>query len=96
MHDLRLGDVEQELVLACLRPDADEPLAELVRREVRWDDILVAGLWHKVAFLVYERLRATGLLDVALTEGNLPLLLLNHWKQLTLSLIHISEPTRPY
>lgn len=75
---------ERALVLgAVTRGDTDETLRELAVEDLDWNAILMASLWHKVAFLVYRRLAATSGLDLALTEGNLPLILLNHWKQLT-------------
>lgn len=78
------GDAERELILRAVSRDTDagEELAELALRRLDWNTIFVAALWHKVAFLVYARLQSSGALDLALTKGNLPLLLLNHWKQL--------------
>ncbi|BBX97091.1 hypothetical protein MLAC_23850 [Mycobacterium lacus] len=54
-----------------------------MRMRCDWNAIFISSLWHKVAFLVYARLREVGALDIAMADGNLPLLLLNHWKQLT-------------
>ncbi|TYB48531.1 nucleotidyltransferase family protein [Actinomadura chibensis] len=50
--------------------------------DVDWNRTFLLALWHKVAFIVYERLRTTGLLDTAIGSGRLPLLLANHWSQL--------------
>lgn len=54
----------------------------ILARDIDWSDFLVRALWHKVAFVAYAKLRVTGLLDVALSHGGLPLLLANHWRQL--------------
>jgi Uncharacterised nucleotidyltransferase len=77
-----LGYVEQQLVLDCLSDGPDEPILECCAGPLDWNAIFLSTLWHKVAFLVYARLRRSGAVDVAVTEGALPLLLLNHWKQL--------------
>ncbi|WP_406205534.1 nucleotidyltransferase family protein [Kitasatospora sp. NBC_01560] len=79
-----LGGAERELILACLvrDPALDARICELAGEALAWSDLFLAALWHKVAFLVYTRLQTTGALDLALVEGNLHLLLLNHWKQL--------------
>jgi len=81
----QLGRAEREfLTLAVSRDRAhDERLRELAAGHLDWNQILLAALWHKVAFIVYERLRSTRSLDLAVTAGNLHLLMLNHWKQLT-------------
>lgn len=78
------GEAEQELILRAVSRDADAApdLTELAVRPLDWNTIFAATLWHKVAFLVYTRLQSSGALDAALVKGNLPLLLLNHWKQL--------------
>lgn len=47
-----------------------------------WNRIFLLALWHKVAFIVFERLRESGLLDQAISKGRFPLLLANHWSQL--------------
>ncbi len=47
-----------------------------------WERLFLKSLWHKVAFIVLQNLIELGLVDRALSTGNLPLLLLNHWKQL--------------
>jgi Uncharacterised nucleotidyltransferase len=72
------------LLALCIRPEAadQEALRSLVLSDLPWTEIFSEALWHKVAFLAYDRLASSDLLDAALTEGNLPLLLLNHWKQL--------------
>lgn len=72
------------LIALCARPETVDPAAvrALVLSDLPWTEIFAEALWHKVAFLVYDRLAGSGLLDEALTRGSLPLLLLNHWKQL--------------
>jgi hypothetical protein len=77
---------EQSLILDLVRRESDQTardrLTEAVCRPLDWNAIFMGALWHKVAFLVFENLKAYGLLDKALVNGSLPLLLLNHWKQL--------------
>ncbi|GAB7142762.1 nucleotidyltransferase family protein [Mycobacterium riyadhense] len=80
-----LGERERSLILLCIGRDRerDHDIVDLARMQCDWNAIFMSSLWHKVAFLVYARLRETGALDIAMANGNLPLLLLNHWKQLT-------------
>jgi Uncharacterised nucleotidyltransferase len=54
----------------------------LKQASIDWNDVFMRALWHKVAFIALQRLIDTELLDVAVRDGGLPLLLLNHWKQL--------------
>jgi len=79
-----IGDLERRIILACVDTTVpDDDVAAMVAGPVEWGELFLTTLWHKVAFVVFERLRDTDALNPALTEGNLPLLLLNHWKQLT-------------
>ena len=61
---------------------AVEDVRQLMANGLDWNRFFLLVLWHKVAFLSYERLIAWELLDEALNRAGLPLLLLNHWKQL--------------
>lgn len=81
---MQLGKAERNLILSCVTkdPSLDAGIRELASERLEWNDIFMSSLWHKVAFIVYARLQDTRALDIALTEGNLHLLLLNHWKQL--------------
>jgi hypothetical protein len=81
---LAIGDTERKLLLLCARRDPvpTDEIRDLALRPLDWNAIFVTSLWHKVAFIAYGRLGTTGALDAALADGNLPLLLLNHWKQL--------------
>ena len=79
---MSLGAAERSFLLSCVARSPDESVLGASTQPLNWNALLVSSLWHKVAFLVYERLCTSGALDAALTEGNLPLILLNHWKQL--------------
>jgi Uncharacterised nucleotidyltransferase len=81
----QIGLAERKLLLLCTaRGDSgDERIRELSASTLDWNSIFLSALWHKVAFLVLARLRATGAMDIAISDGNLHLLLLNHWKQLS-------------
>ncbi|MBC1513578.1 nucleotidyltransferase family protein [Listeria booriae] len=74
---------EYLLILSCSNADLNkDALDKLVRSKLDWDFIFLSGIKHKVLFTVYFNLNKYGLLDTALNKGNLPLILLNHWKQL--------------
>jgi hypothetical protein len=77
-----LGAAERTFVIRCCGGSPDEDVRELSSQRLDWSAIFISSLWHKVAFIVFERLRTSGALDEALSTGNLPLILLNHWKQL--------------
>lgn len=81
----QLGKAEQEFLTLAVSGDRydDDRIRELAAGQLDWNQILLAALWHKIAFVVYERLRSTRSLDLAVTSGSLHLLMLNHWKQLT-------------
>lgn len=75
---------EQNLILKlCDRSfNANSDIENLVKEELNWTQIFVDSMWHKVLFIVLENLITSGLADKALKEGNFPLMILNHWKQL--------------
>jgi hypothetical protein len=76
---------EHRLLLQLCARDSEVDAAELAQEVVApldWNGIFLSAMWHKVLFIAYERLKRARLLDAALVSGNLPLLLLNHWKQL--------------
>lgn len=76
---------EQQVLLLSSARDSDlnnDILGKKVVGELDWNRIFLDAMNHKVLFILYEKLNRLGLLDVALKEGNLSLLLLNHWKQL--------------
>jgi hypothetical protein len=53
----------------------------LERRALNWSTFLNLALFHKVAFLAWDRLHQLGALEETL-RGGMPLLLFNHWTQL--------------
>jgi Uncharacterised nucleotidyltransferase len=77
-----LGADERNFLVTCVGRSPDEEVLDVATRRLDWNAVFVSSIWHKVAFLVYERLCNSGALDAALDVGNLPLILLNHWKQL--------------
>src|SRR5579862_4793086 len=81
---MAIGKLEIRFLLQCISRDRDrdEEIRELAKCSLDWNTLFLSALWHKIAFIVYARMRETGALDLALTRGNLPLLILNHWKQL--------------
>lgn len=79
---------EQELILL-LSKDKSEILENdlykiknLLRGNLDWDNIFTCSLNHKVAFIFFYNLKKLNLIDFTLENGNLSLLLLNHWRQL--------------
>jgi len=85
---IALGDREMALILAMSRRvQEDDPAGlalagSMVDEGLDWERLFLKSLWHKVAFIVLHNLIELGLIDRALSTGKLPLLLLNHWKQL--------------
>lgn len=75
---------EQNLILKLCARDfsVDSQIESLVEEELNWSQIFMDSMWHKVLFILLENLITSGLADRALTKGNLPLMILNHWKQL--------------
>lgn len=68
--------------------EVDECIRNQCALPINWNEVFLSGMWNKVLFILLERLRETGSIDVALQSGNLPLLLLNHWKQLGAVNVH--------
>ncbi|NUT19788.1 MAG: hypothetical protein HOV77_11415 [Hamadaea sp.] len=81
-------DEELDLLIALCDPGTDDAAARvsimerMTAQQIDWNRLFILGLWHKVAFLALQRLMDLDLLDAALESCGLPLLLLNHWKQL--------------
>lgn len=75
---------EQRLILVlCDRSFNSTPeIEKMITDELDWTQIFTDSMWHKVLFIVLENLITSGLADKALRNGNLPLMILNHWKQL--------------
>ena len=77
---------------------ADDSLRELVQSHIDWNAVFLCAMWNKVLFVLYERLKKIGYIDLAMRDGTLGLLLLNHWKQLAAvnfhrNRIHLAELT---
>lgn len=85
MKDLNLSK-ERKLILILtsnrLQAQDVNILENLITSTLDWNQIFIETLWHKISFLIFSRLKKFKLINKALTKGNLPLLLLNHWKQL--------------
>jgi hypothetical protein len=81
---MAIGELERRFLLECVMrgSDRDGEIRELAMCPLDWNSLFMSALWQKIAFLVYSRMKATSAIDIALARGNLPLLLLNHWKQL--------------
>lgn len=79
--------LDRELILLveacdCTGPASRETLEQLIADGIDWSRLFMVAMWNKVLFLLYDRLVELRLIDQALRSGGLPLLLLNHWKQL--------------
>jgi len=85
MKDLNLSK-ERKLILLLTNNRLQERdlniIENLVTNPLDWNQIFIDTLWHKISFLILSKLKKFKLINKALTEGNLSLLLLNHWKQL--------------
>ncbi len=74
---------ELRLILkSCSGREELTDLPDLAVHELDWSRVLLLSLWHKTAFVTMRGLQRTNSIENALKTGNLPLLLLNHWKQL--------------
>lgn len=73
---------ELDLIVRCCFEVEDSQILAICGSTIDWNKLFISSLWHKVSFIVLNRLKLVGAIDVALRDGNLPLLLLNHWKQL--------------
>ncbi|MCP9282872.1 MULTISPECIES: nucleotidyltransferase family protein [Bacillus] len=72
------------LLLLCDKKPSQsrEEIISLILEPIDWYSFFSIAMKHKVLFICFEKLRDLELLNFSLKEGNLSLLMLNHWEQL--------------